>query len=227
MDKRLLVVEDDASIREVVKLGLTRAAFHVTATGDGQEALTLFRRDAFDLVVLDIMLPSLDGLEVCREIRREHETSIVFLSARSELHDVIVGLELGADDYVTKPFELPELVARIRAVLRRAVTSPADATIMIGDLEIDPAAFVVRRNGEELALTATEFRLLLELAKRPKQVFTRQLLLELVWNYDYLGDSRLVDAAVQRLRAKIEDDPKEPKLLRTVRGVGYRLHEKP
>ena len=227
MDERLLVVEDDASIREVVKLGLEGAGFHVTATGDGEEGLALFRRDAFDLVVLDIMLPSLDGLEVCREIRREHQTSIVFLSARSELHDVVVGLELGADDYVTKPFELPELVARIRAVLRRAVTSPADATIAIGELEIDPAAFVVRRRGEEVALTATEFRLLLELAKRPKQVFTRQLLLELVWNYDYLGDSRLVDAAVQRLRAKIEDDPKEPKLLRTVRGVGYRLHETP
>ena len=227
MDARLLVVEDDTSIREVVTLGLEGAGFHVTATGDGQEALALFRRDAFDLVVLDIMLPSLDGIEVCREIRREHQTPIVFLSARSELHDVVVGLELGADDYVTKPFELPELVARIRAVLRRAVTSPADATIVIGDLEIDPAAFVVRRNGEELALTATEFRLLLELAKRPKQVFTRQLLLELVWNYDYLGDSRLVDAAVQRLRAKIEDNPKEPKLLVTVRGVGYRLHETP
>ena len=220
------MVEDDASIREVVKLGLEGAGFHVTATGDGQEALALFRRDAFDLVVLDVMLPSLDGLEVCREIRREHQTPIVFLSARSELHDVVVGLELGADDYVTKPFELPELVARIRAVLRRAVTSPTDATIAIGDLEIDPAAFVARRRGEEVALTATEFRLLLELAKRPKQVFTRQLLLELVWNYDYLGDSRLVDAAVQRLRAKIEDDPKQPKLLVTVRGVGYRLQAK-
>jgi DNA-binding response OmpR family regulator len=223
VQERLLVVEDDASIREVVKLGLEGAGFQVTATGDGQEALALFRRDAFDLVVLDVMLPSLDGLEVCREIRREHQTPIVFLSARSELHDVVVGLALGADDYVTKPFELPELVARIRAVLRRAVTSPADVTITIGDLEIDPAAFVVRRGGEELALTATEFRLLLELAKRPKQVFTRQLLLELVWNYDYLGDSRLVDAAVQRLRAKIEDDPKQPKLLVTVRGVGYRF----
>jgi two-component system response regulator MtrA len=227
VDNRLLVVEDDASIREVVKLGLESAGFHVTTTGDGQEALTLFRRDAFDLVVLDIMLPSLDGLEVCREIRREHQTPVVFLSARSELHDVVVGLELGADDYVTKPFELPELVARIRAVLRRAVAAPGDATIAIGDLEIDPAAFVVRRNGEEIALTATEFRLLLELAKRPKQVFTRQLLLELVWNYDYLGDSRLVDAAVQRLRAKIEDDPKQPKLLRTVRGVGYQLRATP
>jgi two-component system response regulator MtrA len=228
VDKRLLVVEDDASIREVVTLGLESAGFHVTATGDGAEGLAVFRLDTFDLVVLDIMLPSLDGLEVCREIRRDHQIPIVFLSARSELHDVVAGLELGADDYVTKPFELPELVARIRAVLRRAVPSAEDVTtIAIGDLEIDPAAFVVRRGGEEVALTATEFRLLLELAKRPKQVFTRQLLLELVWNYDYLGDSRLVDAAVQRLRAKIEDDPKQPKLLRTVRGVGYRLHETP
>ncbi|MDX6481134.1 MAG: hypothetical protein QOG85_1644 [Gaiellaceae bacterium] len=220
----MLVVEDDASIQEVVKLGLEGAGFHVTATGDGQEGLALFRRESFDLVVLDIMLPSLGGLEVCREIRRDHQTPIVILSARSELHDVVVGLELGADDYVTKPFELPELVARIRAVLRRAATSPEDTTtIVIGDLEIDPTAFVVRRRGDEVPLTATEFRLLLELAKRPKQVFTRQLLLELVWNYDYLGDSRLVDAAVQRLRAKIEDDPKQPHLLVTVRGVGYRL----
>ena len=169
------------------------------------------------------MLPSLDGLEVCREIRRESSVPIIMLSARSELHDVIVGLELGADDYVTKPFELPELVARIKAVLRRSVAAPTESVIAVDDLEIDPAAFTVRRRGENLELTATEFRLLLELARRPKQVFTRGLLLELVWNYDYLGDSRLVDVAVQRLRAKIEDDPKEPKLIRTVRGVGYRF----
>ena len=145
------------------------------------------------------------------------------LSARSELHDIVVGLELGADDYVTKPFEVPELVARIKAVLRRSAAGPADGAISVADIEIDPAAFSVRRRGEDIALTATEFRLLLELARRPKQVFTRQLLLELVWNYDYLGDSRLVDAAVQRLRAKIEDDPSQPTLIRTVRGVGYRL----
>jgi len=145
------------------------------------------------------------------------------LTARSELHDVVVGLELGADDYVTKPFELPELVARIKAVLRRSARDPGDSMISVDGLEIDPAGFTVRREGEEIALTATEFRLLLELVRRPKQVFTRELLLELVWNYDYLGDSRLVDAAVQRLRAKIETDPKEPKLIRTVRGVGYRF----
>jgi len=223
VDERLLLVEDDPSIREIATLGLEQAGFRVTATGDGRDALLRFRQSPFDLVVLDIMLPSLDGLEVCREIRRESQSPIVMLSARAELHDVVVGLELGADDYVTKPFELPELVARIKAVLRRSTGSPGDGTIAIDDLEIDAGSFTVRRGGEEIPLTATEFRLLLELARRPKQVFTRELLLELVWNYDYLGDSRLVDVAVQRLRGKIEADPKEPTLIRTVRGVGYRL----
>ena len=220
----MLLVEDDASIREIATLGLEQAGFRVTAVGDGREALIQFRQGSFDLVVLDVMLPSLDGFEVCKEIRRESQAPIVMLTARSELHDVVVGLELGADDYVTKPFELPELVARIKAVLRRAVAGPTDETIVIDDLEIDPGSFSVRRGGEEVPLTATEFRLLLELARRPKQVFTRELLLELVWNYDYLGDSRLVDVAVQRLRAKIEGDPKQPKLIHTVRGVGYRLN---
>ena len=219
----MLLVEDDASIREIAMLGLEQAGFRVTATGDGRDALLRFRQGSFDLVVLDVMLPSLDGFEVCREIRRESQAPTVMLTARSELHDVVVGLELGADDYVTKPFELAELVARIKAVLRRSAAGPTDRPISLDDLEIDPDAFSVRRRGEDVAVTATEFRLLLELARRPKQVFTRELLLELVWNYDYLGDSRLVDAAVQRLRAKIEDDPKQPKLIQTVRGVGYRL----
>jgi len=223
VDEHVLLVEDDASIREVATLGLEQAGFRVTSSGDGREALVRFRQGAFDLVVLDVMLPSLDGFEVCREIRRTSQVPVVMLSARSETVDVVVGLELGADDYVTKPFELPELVARVKAVLRRSASAPADQVITIGGLEIDPAAFRVTRRGEEIVLTATEFRLLLELARRPKQVFTRELLLELVWNYDYLGDSRLVDVAVQRLRAKVEDDPKSPRLIHTVRGVGYRL----
>ena len=223
MDEHVLLVEDDSSIREITTLGLEQAGYRVTASGDGRDALVRFRQGAFDLVVLDVMLPSLDGLEVCREIRRESSLPIVMLSARGELHDVVVGLELGADDYVTKPFELPELVARIKAVLRRSAAAPTESVIAVNDLEIDPAAFTVRRGGDDIELTATEFRLLLELARRPKQVFTRGLLLELVWDYDYLGDSRLVDVAVQRLRAKIEDDPKQPKLIRTVRGVGYRF----
>jgi two-component system, OmpR family, response regulator MtrA len=138
---------------------------------------------------------------------------------------VVVGLELGADDYVTKPFEMPELVARLRAVLRRSSAPPSEPTIGVHDLEIDPVGFSARKGGTELSLTATEFKLLLELAKRPGQVFTREMLLDRVWNYDYLGDSRLVDVAIQRLRAKVEDDPSQPKIIRTVRGVGYRLEK--
>jgi two-component system response regulator MtrA len=224
MGEHLLLVEDDASIREIATLGLEQAGFRVTAIGDGRDGLAQFRKGTFDLVVLDVMLPSLDGFEVLKEIRRDSQAPTVMLTARSELHDVVVGLELGADDYVTKPFELPELVARIKAVLRRSTAGPPEGPIAIADIEIDPGSFTVRRGGEEVPLTATEFRLLLELARRPKQVFTRELLLELVWNYDYLGDSRLVDVAVQRLRAKIEDDPKQPKLIQTVRGVGYRIN---
>ena len=223
MNEQLLLVEDDASIREVATLGLEQAGFAVTSAGDGREGLIQFRQGHFDLVVLDVMLPSLDGFEILREIRKDSQAPVVMLTARSDLHDVVVGLELGADDYVTKPFELPELVARIKAVLRRSTAEPEGGVIATDGLEIDPAAFKVRRDGEEIALTATEFKLLLELARRPNQVFSRELLLELVWNYDYLGDSRLVDAAVQRLRGKIEEDPKEPKLIRTVRGVGYRF----
>jgi two-component system response regulator MtrA len=223
MDEHVLLVEDDASIREVATLGLEQSGLRVTAVGDGREGLDRFRRGGVDLVVLDVMLPSLDGFEVLREIRHDSQAPVVMLTARSELHDVVVGLELGADDYVTKPFELPELVARVKAVLRRAAPAGDGATISVAGLEIDPDGFMARKRGEELQLTATEFRLLLELARRPKQVFTRELLLELVWNYDYLGDSRLVDAAVQRLRAKIEDDPKQPALIKTVRGVGYRF----
>jgi two-component system, OmpR family, response regulator MtrA len=218
VNERVLLVEDDPSIREVAALGLSQAGFKVKAAADGREGLARFREGSFDLVLLDVMLPELDGLEVCRAIRHESQVPVVFLSARSDTLDVVVGLELGADDYVTKPFELPELVARIRAVLRRATEARVPEVIAVRDLEIDPAAHEVRRNGEAIPLTATEFRLLLELARRPKQVFTRELLLERVWNYDYLGDSRLVDVAVQRLRAKVG-----PGVLETVRGVGYRL----
>jgi DNA-binding response OmpR family regulator len=223
MDERVLLVEDDASIREIATLGLERAGFRVTTAADGREGLMRARRDPFDAIVLDVMLPSLDGFEVCREIRKESRIPILMLTARADTVDVVVGLESGADDYVTKPFEMPELVARVRAVLRRSAAAPDEPTLTVGGLEIDPAGFVARRDGKDLALTATEFRLLLELGRRPGQVFTREMLLERVWNYDYLGDSRLVDVAVQRLRAKIEDDPAHPRLIRTVRGVGYRL----
>jgi two-component system response regulator MtrA len=223
MDERVLLVEDDASIREITSIGLGRAGFRVTTAGDGREGLMRFRADPFDLVLLDVMLPSLDGFEVCREIRKDSRVPIVMLTARTDTTDVVVGLELGADDYVTKPFEMPELIARVRAVLRRATGEQPEPVLAIGGLHIDPRAFAVHRDGLDLQLTATEFRLLLELARRPGQVFTRELLLQRVWNYDFLGDSRLVDVAIQRLRAKVESDPGNPTLIKTVRGVGYRL----
>ena len=224
VDERLLLIEDDASIREIVSIGLKAAGFRVVTAIDGLQGLASARSGGFDAVILDVMLPSLDGFEVCREIRKFSQIPVVMLTARTDLIDVVVGLESGADDYVKKPFELPELTARLRAVLRRAA-APAgeDSVIAVGRLEIDPAGFTVRRDGAELTLTATEFRLLVELAKRPGQVFTRELLLQRVWDYEYLGESHLVDVAIQRLRAKVEDDPSRPVLIKTVRGVGYRL----
>ena len=224
MDERLLLIEDDASIREIVSIGLKAAGFRVVTAVDGRQGLASARSGGFDAVILDVMLPSADGFEVCREIRKFSRIPVVMLTARTDLIDVVVGLESGADDYVKKPFELPELTARLRAVLRRAA-APAgeDSLIAVGRLQIDPAGFTVRRDGAELTLTATEFRLLVELAKRPGQVFTRELLLQRVWDYEYLGESHLVDVAIQRLRAKVEDDPSRPVLIKTVRGAGYRL----
>ncbi len=223
MEGRVLVVEDDASIREVMTLGLTRAGLRVSTAANGIDALSSWRANDFDLIVLDVMLPGRDGLQVCQEIRRSSQVPILMVTARSDTIDVVVGLESGADDYVRKPFEVPELVARVRALMRRSSAPAQEATVCVGDLEVDPVRFVARKSGRELTLTATEFRLLLELARRPGQVFTREVLLERVWNYPYLGDSRLVDVAVQRLRAKVEEDPAAPRLIRTVRGAGYKL----
>ena len=222
MDAQILLVEDDPSIQELTKLGLEAAGFSVRTAGDGEAGLDRFREQRPDAVVLDIMLPKLDGLEVCRKIRAESSVPVVMLTARNDTIDIVVGLESGADDYVTKPFEVPELVARIRAALRRAQHAEPAEVMTLGPVTIDVLAHTVTRGDEEIALTPTEFRLLVELARRPNQVFTREILLERVWGYDYLGDSRLVDVAVQRLRAKIERDPANPELIQTVRGVGYR-----
>jgi two-component system, OmpR family, response regulator MtrA len=223
VDARILLVEDDPSIREITALGLKNAGFQVDVAGDGQEGLDRFRSDPYDLVLLDVMLPRLDGLEVCRAIRRSSTVPVVMLTARADTIDVVVGLEAGADDYVKKPFDVPELVARVRAAIRRAGREVGDPDrLQLGPVEIDLAGRAATRDGREIALTRTEFDLLVELARNAGRVLTRDVLLDRIWGYDYLGDSRLVDVAIQRLRAKVEQDPAAPELIQTVRGAGYK-----
>jgi two-component system response regulator MtrA len=221
----LLLVEDDPSIRMAIELALTRQGHRVTAAATGEEGLELWQTQRPELVVLDVMLPGLDGFEVCRRIRRTDQVPIILLTARSDDIDVVVGLESGADDYVVKPVQPRVLDARIRAVLRRhGGSTPEQVDVAVfGDLSVDRSAMIVSRSGTPISLTPTELKLLVELSRRPGQALSRQQLLRLVWDHDYLGDSRLVDACVQRLRAKVELVPGDPQLIRTVRGIGYRL----
>ena len=221
MKARVLVVDDDLALAEMLGIVLRNEGLDVVHCADGPSALEAFHQLRPDLVLLDVMLPGMDGIEVCRRIRAESGIPIVMLSARTDTVDVVVGLESGADDYVVKPFKPHELIARVRARLRRG-EEPEPERLMIGDLTIDVAGHSVKRGGEVVGLTPLEFDLLVALARKPWQVFSRDVLLEQVWGYRHAGDTRLVNVHVQRLRSKIEHDPEHPEIVVTVRGVGYK-----
>ena len=223
VQRSVLLIEDDVRIRRVVQLALSAEGFQVSEAATGEEGLEHLARQQVDVVLLDLMLPGRDGFDICREIRRTSQAPVIMLTARSDSHDVVAGLEAGADDYISKPFVAKELSARIRALLRRFQASPTPQEVRVGDLEIIPQNGVVTRDGSPLNLTKTEFRLLTELATNPGRVLSREELLERVWGYDYFGDARLVDVHVRRLRKKVEPDPSDPTVVLTVRGMGYRL----
>ncbi len=222
MSSRILVVDDDLALAEMIGIVLQNEGFRVVFCGDGSQALAQFQEQHPDLVLLDVMLPGMDGFDVCRAIRHVSDVPIVMLTARSDTSDVVTGLEAGADDYVPKPFKPKELVARVRARLRGRDDNQADEGLTLQDLSIDVAGHVVQRDGHVIALTPLEFDLLVTLARAPWKVFSREELLEQVWGYRHAADTRLVNVHVQRLRSKIERDPEKPELVVTVRGVGYR-----
>lgn len=222
MGPRILVVDDDIALAEMIGIVLRTEGFEPHFCADGNTALECFRTAQPDLVLLDLMLPGLDGIEVCDRIRAESGIPIIMLTAKSDTADVVKGLESGADDYMVKPFNPKELVARIRTRLRPSASDVVAEKLQLGDLVIDVAAHEVRRGDRVIALTPLEFDLLLALASKPQQVFSREALLEQVWGYRYKADTRLVNVHVQRLRAKVEDDPDNPMVVLTVRGVGYR-----
>jgi two-component system response regulator MtrA len=221
MAHKILVIDDDNALREMVGIVLEAEGFEVSFHDAGTGALEVFKGTAPDLVLLDVMLPGKDGIAVCGEIRAVSGTPIIMLTAKTESDDVVRGLEAGADDYVVKPFDPVVLIARIKARLRPLVAA-SEEKVEIGPLTLDIVGHEVRRGGDRLQLTPLEFNLLLTLALKPKQVFTREMLLETVWGYHYKADTRLVNVHVQRLRSKIEDDPDNPKIVTTVRGIGYK-----
>ncbi|EKQ06957.1 two-component response regulator [Lacticaseibacillus casei A2-362] len=231
MAKKILVVDDEKPISDIVKFNLDKEGYDVVTACDGEEALKKVEAESPDLILLDLMLPKIDGLEVARQIRKEHDTPIIMLTAKDSEIDKVLGLELGADDYVTKPFSNRELVARVKANLRRTASSnaasneedEANKELEVGDLTIHPDAYTVSKRGENIELTHREFELLHYLARHLGQVMTREHLLQTVWGYDYFGDVRTVDVTVRRLREKIEDNPSHPEWLVTRRGVGYYL----
>ncbi|RXZ01123.1 response regulator YycF [Fictibacillus sp. S7] len=228
MDKKILVVDDERPIADILQFNLEKEGFQVTCAYDGVSAIEKIESEKPDMILLDIMLPMKDGMEVCREVRKKYDTPIIMLTAKDSEIDKVLGLELGADDYVTKPFSTRELIARVKANLRRhqqETEREVDETneIIIGSLTIHPDAYLVTKRGESIELTHREFELLYYLAKHIGQVMTREHLLQTVWGYDYFGDVRTVDVTVRRLREKVEDNPSHPLWIITRRGVGYYL----
>jgi two-component system response regulator MtrA len=221
MASRILVIDDDTALAEMIGIVLRTEGFETSFCADGAQAVDAFRTQRPDLILLDLMLPGMDGIEICTRVRAESGIPIIMLTARTDTADVVRGLESGADDYIVKPFNPKELVARIRTRLRPTV-SMAREDLRIGDLTVDVAGHEVRRGEDPIGLTPLEFELLVALASKPQQVFSREMLLEQVWGYHYKADTRLVNVHVQRLRAKVERDPDNPKIVTTVRGVGYR-----
>lgn len=216
-----MVVDDDQDLAEMLGIVLNGSGFEVDLINNGDGVMDMFRANPPDLVLLDVMLPGIDGIEVCRQIRRESMVPIVMLTAKGDTHDVVLGLEAGADDYMVKPFNPSELVARLKVRLRRSATD-LGSSLRIGDLAIDQVAHTIARDGRSIPLTRLEFDLLVALAKEPGRVFSREALLNEVWGYQHATDTRLVNVHVQRLRSKIERDPDNPELILTVRGVGYK-----
>lgn len=225
MGRSVLLVEDDPRVRRVLRLALQDEGYRVTEAATGEDGLTALGGGTHDVVLLDLMLPDTDGFEVCRQIRRQSDVPVIMVTARTDSHDVVGGLEAGADDYVTKPLVAKELSARIRALLRRAEPHATQQRRrwQVGELDIGVDEGLVSRGGEQLALTRTEFRLLVELALAEGRVCSREQLLDKVWGYGYFGDSRIVDVHIRRLRTKVEPDPANPRYVVTARGLGYRL----
>jgi len=223
----ILIVDDEPSIVESVKYNLEKEGFKVYTASDGKKALDAFGKEKPDLVILDLMLPELNGEEVCKYIRKKSDIPIIMLTAKGDEVDVVVGLEIGADDYMTKPFSMRELIARIRAVLRRKTTdSVKDTEIkpsIIGPFQLDPKKHEIRFEGKQLDLTLKEYQILELLMQNPGQVLTREILLNRVWGEDYFGDTKTLDVHIRRLRKKIEEDPSKPHYIETIRGVGYRF----
>ncbi|MCY6484024.1 response regulator transcription factor [Clostridium aestuarii] len=226
-EEKILVVDDEEHIQELIKFNLNKNGYKTVCAGDGLEALNLARKEMPQLILLDVMLPGMDGYDVCKEVRRDSSISnipIIMITAKGEELDKILGLELGADDYITKPFSIRELIARVKAILRRTKTEYMDNVLKFGNLSIDFQKHEVIKSGYKIDLTLKEFELIEVLIKNKGRVMTRDFLLDKVWGYEYIGETRTVDVHIRHLRKKVEDDDKNPRFIQTIRGIGYRFN---